>query len=478
MTRASRYGGDDRDSRSTAVACTGRLVDAAPFFITALPVLLVAACAAHADDDTPTVLVDTNPDPAIVEVHLVAEPATVEYLPGKPADVWAFRDAAGRASIPGPLLEANVGDQIIVHFENHLPAHTTIHWHGLRVPNAADGTPLSQIHVEPGGTYDYIFTASDPGLYWYHPHMDADVQIERGLYAPIRIGGGVEPDVTADRIFVLDDVKLEATGQLSTTTDNLDLMLGRQGNVTLVNGRAIGSQTLDIAAGARERWRFVDVANGRYFHLDLPGHDFLVIGWDGGPVAQPYRTPTLLVAPGERYDVLVEPTTDTALRNIYYDRGHDIPDPGPRELVAIHIGAPGPGSAPAPLPDRWGDVPAIPVDTTTPRTTFTLRETEGPPPTFSINGEMYPAITPLTGTSGDVVEWDIVNTAEMDHPFHLHGMFFQRIDDPRGWKDTINVPRMSTVRLAVRYGAPGRWMFHCHILEHAERGMMGELDLR
>src|SRR5262245_46060546 len=206
----------------------------------------VAGCSSAPTDDALPVLIDVNPDPAVVEVRLVAEPATAELLPGKRADVWAFRDAAGAASIPGPMLEANLGDRVIVHFENRLPDATTVHWHGLRVPNAADGTPVAQRMIDPGGSYDYEFTATDAGLYWYHPHMEADVQIERGLYAPIRIRDGVEPEVAADRVFVLDDVKLEATGQLSTRTDDLDVMLGRQGNVLLVNGRS--RTVLNVAA--------------------------------------------------------------------------------------------------------------------------------------------------------------------------------------------------------------------------------------
>ena len=441
---------------------------------------LLSACGDDSPDDGAlAVLVDINPDPTIVEVNLVAEPTTAELLPGTRADVWAFRDASGRGSIPGPMLEANLGDRVIVHFTNQLPTHTTIHWHGLRVPNASDGTPIAQVMVNPGESFDYEFTAIDAGLYWYHPHMEGDVQIERGLYAPIRIRGGVEPDVAADRVFVLDDVKLEATGKLSETTDNLDIMLGRQGNVLLVNGRA--NSSVDVAAGTRERWRFVNVANGRYFNLDLPGHKFLVIGWDGGLVPTPYETEALLIAPGERYEVLVEVTTDTALRNTYYDRGHNIPNNGPVDLMTIRLGPE--GSPPAPLPDRFGDVPLIPTDATTPRMTFTLREQENgvAPPTFSINNEMYPNVTPIAAVTDEVAIWEVVNLAEMDHPFHLHGMFFQILDDagltvPRlGWKDTVNVPQMKTLRLAVRYGAEGRWMFHCHILEHAERGMMGEL---
>ena len=446
--------------------------------------MILAACGggdSPPDFPQPPRLIDTNPDPAIVEVSLVAEPSTAEYLPGKPADIWAFRDAsAGKATVPGPLLEAKLGDHVIVHFENRLPDATTIHWHGLRVPNASDGTPVAQRMIDPGESFTYEFDAIDPGLYWYHPHMEGDVQIERGLYAPIRIAGDIAPDVAEDRVFVLDDVKLEATGKLSTTTDNLDIMLGRQGNVLLVNGQQ--SPTLSFAAGTRERWRFVNVANGRFFNLDLPGHKFLVIGWDGGPLPAPYETETLLIAPGERYDVLVEIAADTTLRNIYYDRGHEIPDVGPADLVTVELGAS--GRTPAALPATWGAVATIPVNGATPRVQFVLEEQENPntEPTFSINGERFPNVTPTLGRPGDIAVWEIVNKSEMDHPFHLHGMSFQILDDSLvvsrlGWKDTVNVPQDKTVRLAVRYGAVGRWMYHCHILEHAERGMMGELTV-
>jgi FtsP/CotA-like multicopper oxidase with cupredoxin domain len=426
-------------------------------------------------------LTDLNPDPAIVEVKLIAEPGTIEYLAGKPADVWMFRDASGAGSIPGPMLEANLGDHVIVHFENRLPDATTIHWHGMRVPNASDGTPVAQLMIAPGGTYDYEFDANDAGLFWYHPHVDGDVQIERGLYAPIRIRGGVEPDVAADRVFVLDDVKLDATGKLSTVTDNLDIMYGRQGNLLLVNGRA--SSTLEVAAGTRERWRFVNTANGRYFNLELPGHTFLVTGWDGGMLPTPYQANTLLIAPGERYEVLVEVSADTTLRNAPYDRGHHIPSSGTQDLVTVHLGSP--GRPMEPLPDRWGEVTPIAVDGTTPRKRFELSEDMHNlgEPKFSINNEMYPNVTPVSGRPDDVVIWELVNMTSMDHPFHLHGMSFQILDDagltvPRaGWKDTVNVPQFRTVRFAVKYGPPGRWMYHCHILEHAERGMMGELAI-
>jgi FtsP/CotA-like multicopper oxidase with cupredoxin domain len=449
---------------------------------------LLLACGDNGDGDStlqPLPLTDTNPDPGVVEVQLVASLGTHEYLPGKRADIWGFRDGAragSKASVPGPLLEAKVGDTVIVHFKNELPEETTIHWHGLRVPNAADGSPLSQMAVPPGGTFDYEFTLKDAGYYWYHPHMHGDMQVEAGLYAPIIVHDDLDLDVAADRAFVLDDVKLEATGKLSARTDNLDLMLGRQGNVVLINGQQHPAVT--VAAGTRERWRFVNAANGRYFNLDLPGHTFRVIGWDGGLLETPYETRTLLIAPGERYDVLVElGTDDVELRTLHHDRGHNIPDPGPVELLSVRVGAA--GKTPAALPTAWGSVPPITVEASTPRRQLVLREDDTVPnmPVFTINDEAFPDITPAAGAMGQTEVWEIVNEAEMDHPFHLHGMEFQQVDAngvptrTRGWKDTINVPQLQTVRFAVKFDAPGRWMYHCHILEHAERGMMGELEV-
>jgi FtsP/CotA-like multicopper oxidase with cupredoxin domain len=439
---------------------------------------------------SPQPFTDTNPDPDIVEVRVVAELATHTYLAGKPADVWAFRDGAvagASATIPGPLLDAKLGDRVIVHFKNDLPEETTIHWHGLRVPNASDGTPSAQVPVPPGGSYDYEFVAIDPGLYWYHPHMRGDIQIEAGLYAPIRIRAPLDAsiDVAVERVFVLDDVKLAANGQLATSTDNLDMMLGRQGNVLLVNGRE--TPTIAAAAGSRERWRFVNTANGRYFQLDLPGHTFRVIGWDGGYVTTPYETQRLLIAPGERYDVLVDlqgaSGDSLELRTVHYDRGHSVPDPGPKTILAIELDAE--GKAPAPLPTSWGDTAALVVDAATSHRQLTLQEDDSVPgePVFTINGEAFPAITPLQSQAGRIEIWDIENASEMDHPFHLHGMSFQVLDatgqpkSPLAWKDTVNVPRETTLSFAVQLGEAGRWMYHCHILEHAERGMMGELQI-
>jgi len=455
---------------------------------------LLAAVAGCGDNRQPTpdplalaVLVDTNPDPDVVEVSLVASLATVELRPGQPADVWGYRDGAiegSRVTVPGPTLDVKQGDQVIVHFTNELEEATTIHWHGIRVPNQFDGSDHTQTPVAPGATFDYRFTALDEGTYWYHPHVRGDVQVEKGLYAALVVHGGVQPEVDAERMFVLDDVKLLDSGNLDDSQSKDDMMFGRQGNALLVNGHA--GATLTAKAGARERWRFVDAANSRFFKLSIPGHPLLVIGWDGGLIPEPYMTDTLLISPGERYDVIVnldgDPGTTLSLQTLYYDRAPELPDPGTLELMSIELADR--ASPLGALPASWGALEPIPTDANTPTTVLTFHE-DGTPEqrVFSINGQAYPNVTPIVATKDAIAIWKVNDDVGMDHPFHLHGMFFQVLDvdgippEHRGWKDTVIVPRFKALRFAVRYGEPGHWMFHCHILEHQEGGMMGVLDV-
>jgi len=433
------------------------------------------------------VLVDTNPDPDIVEVELVAAVATTTYVDGVRTELWGYRDgsvAGSKVSVPGPTLEVPLGSRVIVHFRNELAEPTTIHWHGIRVPNDADGSEHTQNPVQPGGSYDYVYSAIDSGTYWYHPHIRGDVQLEKGLYGAVVIRDRTEPAVHADRVLILDDIKLTADGRLDDSVELHDIHFGRMGNTVLVNGKA--GATLEVQAGARERWRFVNAANGRFFQLALPGHPFLVIAWDGGVIAEPYTTDTLLISPGERYEVIVDlPASGEGptLQTLYYQRALDLPDPGPLDLLNIELGAPAPEIGA--LPSFWAAPIFIPTDAQTPVRHFVLHEDPGPDGTkvFSINGEVYPAVTPILAEQGEIEIWQINDDVGMDHPFHLHGMFFQVLDVDgvppahQGWKDTVIIPRYKTLRFAVRQGTPGHWMYHCHILEHQERGMMGVLTV-
>lgn len=422
---------------------------------------------------------DENPDPAIVEVTLRASPGEVEYLPGKPSQVWTYN-----GSVPGPTLEAQVGDRVIVHFSNDLPEATTIHWHGLRVPNGMDGAPGVMAPVAPGGSFDFEFTVPDAGTFWYHPHVRSDVQVEKGLYGAIVVRDPAEPAIAAavEEIVILDDVLVdEATGMLDETIDMRIAMMGREGNLVLVNG-ARSNLGVPVRAGEVRRWRVINAANARYFEIALSNGSMVRVGGDGGLIEAPRAEAGIRLTPGERADVIVwvdEPGTTATLRALPYERARGAGATEAVDIVRLEA-----SDEPALVP---GELPAVLraiAAADAPVATRTLRlgeRMDGDSVVFTINDAAFPDIPLLTASAGSTETWELVNDSDMDHPFHVHGFFFQP-EGEREWKDTINIPADQTVRLRMvfddREGAAGNWLYHCHILEHAERGMLAELRVQ
>ena len=422
---------------------------------------------------------DLDADDSVLEVDLVAAPADVEIVDGLiSGNAWAYNGA-----LSGPLLEAKLGDTVKVHFRNDLPSATTVHWHGLRVPAAMDGTMLMMDPVLPGGTFEYEFTLRDTGLFWFHPHMNTDSAMERGLYAPFLVRDPSEPKELTDLpedILVLDDVTVASTGTIDLPS-GMDSVDGLEGNLLLINGRP--DAVLPLRAGQIRRWRLLNAASARYFQLELPGHTFHVIGTDGGRLESPYDTNRILLVPGERYDVLVrgvgEPGDEVGLVAKTYNRGQMHGVDGTRQLATVRY------SGASALDEKVYPSTSLPITPildlgTAPIREIVLDETEGG---FALNGELWPQVTPLHVAEGAVEIWRIDNRTDWDHPFHLHGNFFQPLTVDGAaqdlvWKDTINVKRQTVTEFAVRHDNPGGWMFHCHILGHAEDlGMAGELHV-
>lgn len=435
-------------------------------------------------------LVDEDPAPDVVEVTLVAAPIEKEWLPGAPTSAWGYNGTS-----PGPLFEAKVGDRVVVHFRNELDEPTSIHWHGIRVPAGMDGGAEGPL-IAPGEGFEFEFVVPDAGLFWYHPHEDSSRQVERGLHGPFIVRGDAEPEVDVERVLVLDDVLVDRDGDLAPFDEPSDAMgmLGRQGNLVLVDG--VAHPTLPMRAGTIERWRIVNVANARYFELDIPGHSLRLVGTDGGLLEDAIEIERPLVVPGERIDLLVradgEPGDVVEVRSLPYDRGsgmgHMDTDWGePATVMRLAYTA-----QPRVDDRRWPDATGV-VDVLPPPTaedeivldegacTHDSRECRM---TFTINGERWPDVTPLTARVGETRRWIITNESGMDHPFHLHGFRFQVVRaaghavEARAWKDTVNVPADERVELMVSFeGYPGSWMHHCHILEHADAGMMGLVEV-
>ncbi len=419
---------------------------------------------------------DKNPDPKIVEVSLTAAMAQVEYLPGKIAQVWAYN-----GSVPGPTLQAKLGDRVIVRFLNNLPEPTTIHWHGVRVTNSMDGTHRVMQPIPPGATFTYDFTVIDAGTFWYHPHVRSAVQMEKGLYGGLVVRDPAEPAIAsaAEEMIVLDDVHIDpVTGAPKNLENARTMMMGLEGNLLLVNAKR-SNMGISVRAGERRRWRIVNAALSRYIKLSIVSGDMIRIGGDGGLLTTPQIVTELMLVPGERADVLVSarsPGVTATVRAVPYERADGA---GATEGIDVLRLVPTTESASTPtaIPSSLRAISTLAPSG--PTRTIRLGEMlHGSDMMFTINGQMHPDV-PVIRSSLDTVEtWNVINETGMDHPFHLHGFFFQR-QGAREWKDTINIPANATVRLSVDFedhvGAAGAWMYHCHIIGHQEGGMMGDV---
>jgi FtsP/CotA-like multicopper oxidase with cupredoxin domain len=377
-----------------------------------------------------------EPDPGrtVVPVSLEALEFDWEFKPGRPTRAWGFN---GR--VPGPTIEAQVGDVLEVRLTNDLPEATAIHWHGLRVPAAMDGTEMVQRPVAPGESFTYRFRLPDAGTFWYHPHLNETVQLERGLYGAIVVHGAQEPRFDAERVLVFDDVQLDRKGQIKPPGWWLESHNGREGSTRLVNGRQ--EPELTIAAAQVERWRLVNAASARYIRLSIGGRPFSVIGTDGGLIMSPVTMKEVLLAPADRVEIAVGPFAEGETLPIV-----TAPVTPTRE---IHLG-------------------------------WKLSRRHGV--AFTINQEPHHRAEPCR--VGELQVWDIVNDSPVDHPFHLHGFFFQVLEvngkppEFRSWEDTVNIPKRGRVRIVwLPDEREGEWMYHCHILEHHAAGMMAHFDV-
>ena len=429
---------------------------------------------------------DTNPDPGVVEVTITAKLAEVEVAPGRRVRAWTYN-----GSIPGPLIRAQVGNRLIVHFTNELTEPTTLHWHGVRVPIEMDGVPgLSQAAVKTGESFTYDFVLRDASLFWYHPHVMSAQQVGYGLYGALLVEDPADGVGVADQItLVLSDVGFDSKGTLedSESGGSAGMVFGREGSYVLVNGRT--TPTIRARAGAPQRWRIVNAAKSRFFYLDLDGQDFLVIGQDGGFQERATTSNILLVTPGERMDVIVTPTgapgSQATLRAMLYNRGYGSVEYRSVEDVLTISFTPEPALTTVTLPAITRAITPPRAEGATPvLMVLTLPPQEAGHSEFRINGVPYWKAKPFLAALGETQLWTVKNDTDWDHPFHLHGYFFMAVDEkgvplaPMAWKDTVNVPMKATARLLVTFDErPGTWMIHCHILDHAEGGLMGTVQV-
>jgi multicopper oxidase len=429
-----------------------------------------------------------------VTASLTAQAASID-LGGPIARTLAYG-----TDIPGPLIRANVGDELAVTVTNRLDHPTSVHWHGIAVRNDMDGVEPATPNIDAGHQFTYRFSVPHPGTYWAHPHTGLDA--DYGLYLPVIIDDPTEPHgYDAEWIVILDDWtagidkspqeiydNLRRMGQMRTSTVlGHSTILGDAGHVRypyyLINGRIPTAPSVFTAKpGHRIRIRFINAGSDTAFRVALAGHSMTVTHTDGYPVV-PTDVDALLLGMGERYDVVVT-AGDGVFPLVAVAEGKNALG---RALLSTGTGtAPDPGFQPGELSRRIGTVemfsatPQVEVETRrpdiSPRVLLTgsiMRYD------WAINERPYPDNPPLTIKQGQRATITFANRTMMWHPMHLHGHTFQMIN--RGGrvgarKDTTIVLPMHEVSVAVVADNPGTWMMHCHNTYHQEAGMMTILN--
>ncbi len=403
-------------------------------------------------------------------------------------------------STPGPTIEIRPGDKLTIHLENALEEKTNLHTHGLHVSPEGNADNVF-VSVSPGETFTYEYDiplSQRSGLFWYHPHAHGTVakQVAGGLAGAILVRDSLDAlpwlAQSTERLLILSDPPI---GSDSRTLDvgGMDAMMGRQGDVVLLNG--VQTPIITSEAGSLERWRIVNASSSRYYRLGLAKHDLHLIGTDGGRLAAPRSVGELLLAPGERIEFGVTPDTAGTyeFQALAYDRGsmgmggmmgNRGSNGSTSELTIATMAVTGNRPA-AHLPNQI-DTEANPgrlepVAQRVLKLGMGMGGMMSGGMSFTIDGRVFDGERTDSDVSFETVEeWEIINTTPMDHPFHLHVWPFVLANDVNaGWKDTVNVPANQSVRILVPFaGLTGRTVYHCHILDHEDLGMMGTIEVR
>lgn len=434
------------------------------------------------------------------EARLTAAPGRVQLVgPSYPqTGVWCYGER-----VPGPELRVRQGGRLAVAFDNRLPQSSTIHWHGVRVPNAMDGVPgLTQTPVAPGESFDYVFEPPDAGTYWYHPHQSSVEQVGRGLYGVLIVEEPEPIRVDREEVWVLDDWRMTQEAAIVEDFDNFHDHShgGRIGNTVTLNGAI--PESWPVRAGERVRLRLINAANARFFALKFTGHAPQLIALDGQPCT-PHALPEgrIVLGPAMRADLLIDmsgrpgerfPLVDDhyqrfayRLLDIAYEAGAPLREhalDAPIALTANPLPAPDLGSAVRQRVVLGGGAMGGLASATFRGETLGLRDIARAGKVWALNGVVADrvAMDPLlTLTRGQSAVIELVNQTAFDHPMHLHGHSFRVLSRdgrpvPHGiWQDTVLVAPRERVEIGFVAHSPGDWLFHCHILEHMAAGMSG-----
>jgi FtsP/CotA-like multicopper oxidase with cupredoxin domain len=429
----------------------------------------------------------------LVEAGLEAGQAWID-VGGRNAYLYGFN-----GQVPGPILEARPGDHVRIRFRNSLPEPTNLHYHGLHVPPTgnADNSFL-EIPSQENFTYEFDLPASHPGgTFWYHPHMHESVarQVSRGLAGVFIVRGELDQiqEIAAapEAALVLQDFELTSSG-LPVEPGLMERMAGREGDLVTVNGQV--NPSIRLQQDGWLRLRILNASSSRFYRLRLEEHPFYLIAVDSGALPAPEEHEEILLTPGERIEVMVRgdrPEGSYRLLSLPYSRGGMemgmMGGTPSRTIVLATVAYEGRADRTWSLPQQLVRIDPLPAPSV--RRSFQLGQgmgmgLMGGGMAFTINGRTFNPNRVDTQVSLDSVEeWEFINQTMMDHPMHVHTNPFQVLGSDgapaRAWKDVLLVRANSRVRVRTAFrDFTGQAMYHCHILDHEDLGMMGVLEVQ
>ncbi len=400
---------------------------------------------------------------------------------------------------PSPLIRITAGGTLDLTLQNQLGETTNIHWHGLAAAPGMDGHPTEL--APSGGTRRYQFQVFErPGTYWYHPHPHQATarQAYLGLAGLLIVDDGNDgarglPTGARDIPLVLADKRV-SNGALIYQPTLTDMMTGWLGNVMTVNGLA-GPVSASVEAVVI-RLRLLNASNARILNLALAsGRGFWLVATDGGLLAAPVPVTSVLLAPGERVEVLLDLRAEAGQRVRLVSAAFDMsngmggmmnaapPHGTPFDLVDFSVSNTA-ASNPGTIPAVFQPIVRHDLTGTVANRTFDLSEMGGMMfAQHRINGLTYePSRVDFVVRRGVLERWQFINRGMEPHPMHVHGTQFQvlsrdgnearRLATDLGWKDTVLVRPFETVEIALRFAVAANYVMHCHNLEHEDDGMM------
>ncbi|TXK70759.1 multicopper oxidase family protein [Campylobacter volucris] len=417
----------------------------------------------------------------------------IEIIKGKKTKIFTYNGLT-----PGPKIEVYEGDTVEILVKNNLNEPTTIHWHGLDIPPEQDGNPHDPIMPKQERIYKFKIKEGSAGTYWYHPHPHyiTSKQVYKGLAGVFVVKAKQDAlSHLKEQDWMISDLRLDENAQIPD--NNLfDWLNGREGEFVLINGQFKPKITIN----QEQRIRIYNSCSARYLNLHIKDAEFILVGTDGGLIEKPVKMQNLFLAPASRVEVIIKANKgEFKLESLYYNRDKMMVKEKPKNIFLANIKI---EETINNIPEKLRTINSLDKATSFKKIIFsedhmkmhniskkTSEEIkQNLASMFLINGNVFDMHRiDLISKIGEIEEWTIINDSHMDHNFHIHGTQFELISSTinnktikpnfKALQDTINIKPKEIIKLKMVQNFTGIRMFHCHILEHEDLGMMGILKI-